>query len=206
MDKEANGPPTESPVNIEVASENFDILTSTATSLKRYLDSLQIEGVEELKLDVDLTNPEITLSVNRQRAMSEGVSTAQIGMQIRTALFGQEVSKIKDGEDEYKVQLRNMEVQRNSLSELLNMKIVFRDMASGLTKSIPISSVVDVDYTSTYGSIKRKDVKRVITIFSNVLSGYTPTAVNAKLTNAIKDFNLILSVSLSLFLRRLPLV
>jgi multidrug efflux pump subunit AcrB len=120
--------------------------------------------------------------------MSEGVSTAQIGMQIRTALFGQEVSKIKDGEDEYKVQLRNMEVQRNSLSELLNMKIVFRDMASGLTKSIPISSVVDVDYTSTYGSIKRKDVKRVITIFSNVLSGYTPTAVNAKLTNAIKDF------------------
>ena len=188
VDKEANGPPTESPVNIEVASENFDILTSTATSLKRYLDSLQIEGVEELKLDVDLTNPEITLSVNRQRAMSEGVSTAQIGMQIRTALFGQEVSKIKDGEDEYKVQLRNMEVQRNSLSELLNMKIVFRDMASGLTKSIPISSVVDVDYTSTYGSIKRKDVKRVITIFSNVLSGYTPTAVNAKLTNAIKDF------------------
>lgn len=188
VDKEANGPPTESPINIEVASENFDVLTTTATRLKRYLDSLQIAGVEELKLDVDLTNPEIALTVNRQRAMTEGVSTAQIGMQIRTALFGQEVSKIKDGEDEYKIQLRNMEVQRKSLSELLNMKIVFRDMATGLTKSIPISSVVDVDYTSTYGSIKRKNVKRVITIFSNVLSGHTPTEVNAKLAKAIKNF------------------
>ncbi|MEO5650281.1 MAG: efflux RND transporter permease subunit [Ginsengibacter sp.] len=190
VDKEASGPPTESPVNIEVSSENFESLTSTASDLKVYLDSLQIPGVEGLKMDVDLTNPEITLTVNRQRALTEGVSTAQIGQQIRTALFGLEVSKIKDGEDEYKIQLRNMEVQRKNLSELLNMKIVFRDMASGgQVKQIPISSVVDVDYTSTYGSIKRKNVKRVITLFSNVLSGYTPTEVNAKLMTAIKSFD-----------------
>ena len=187
--QESSGPPTDPPINIEVASEDFDVLTSTATSLKTYLDSLQIPGVEDLKLDVDLTNPEITLTVNRERALIEGVSTAQIGQQIRTALFGREVSKIKDGEDEYKIQLRNDEIQRQSLADLLNMKIVFRDMATGgQVKQIPISSLVDVDYTSTYGSIKRKNVKRVITLFSNVLSGYTPTAVNQQLTTAIRDF------------------
>lgn len=188
--QEQNGPPTDPPINIEVASENFDQLTSTAKDLKNYLDSLQIPGIEDLKLDVDLTNPEITLSINRQRAMIEGVSTAQIGQQIRTALFGLEVSKIKEGEDEYKIQLRNNEVQRKSLSDLLNMNIVFRDMASGgQVKSIPISSLVDVDFTSTYGSIRRKNVKRVITIFSNVLNGYTPTAVNQEITAAIKNFD-----------------
>ena len=109
---------------------------------------------------------------------------------MRTALFGREVSKIKDGEDEYKIQLRNLEVERQSLSELLNMKVVFRDQAAGgAVKQIPISTLVDVDYTSTYGSIKRKDVKRVITIFSNVLTGYTPTDVNEKIATAINDFN-----------------
>ena len=188
--QESSGPPTEPPINIEISSENFEELTSTATNLKNYLDSLQIPGVEELKMDIDLTNPEITLTINRERAMIEGVSTAQIGQQIRTALFGREVSKIKDGEDEYKIQLRNLEVQRQSLSELLNMKIVFRDMGSGgAIKQIPISSLVDVDYTSTYGSIKRKNVKRVITLSSNVLSGYTPTEVNARLKTAINNFN-----------------
>lgn len=188
--KEQNGPPTESPVNIEVSSEDFDALTSTAVSLKRYLDSLHVPGVEDLKMDVDLTNPEVTLSINRERAQIEGVSTAQIGQQIRTALFGQEVSKIKDNEDEYKIWVRNNEVQRQNLTDLLNMNIVFRDMASGgQVKSIPISNVVDVDFTSTYGSIKRLNVKRVITLFSNVLSGYTPTDVNDKLALAIKDFN-----------------
>lgn len=188
--QESSGPPTDPPINIEISSENFDHLTSSATGLKTYLDSLQIPGVEELKMDVDLTNPEITLTVNRERALIEGVSTAQIGQQIRTALFGREVSKIKDGEDEYKIQLRNLEVQRKSLSDLLNMKIVFRDMGSGgQIKQIPITSLVDIDYTSTYGSIKRKNVKRVITLSSNVLSGYTPTEVNARIKTAINDYN-----------------
>jgi len=187
--QESSGPPTDPPINIEVQSEDFNNLTSTAKSLKTYLDSLQIPGVEELKMDVDLTNPEITLTVNRERAMTAGVSTAQIGQQLRTALFGREVSKIKDGEDEYKIQLRNNEIQRQSLSELLNTKIVFRDIAAGgAIKQIPISTLVDVDYTSTYGSIKRKNVKRVITLFSNVLDKYTPTEVNAKIKTAIDNF------------------
>ena len=189
VDQESGGPPTEPPINIEVESEDFDKLTETAKALQQYLDSLQIPGVEDLKMDVDLTNPEIMLTVNRQRAQIEGVSTAQIGMQLRTALFGREVSKIKDGEDEYKIQLRNDELQRSSLSELLNMKLVFRDQAAGgAVKEIPITTLVDVDYTSTYGSVKRKNVKRVITLTSNVLSGYTPTAVNDQLASAIADF------------------
>lgn len=189
VSQEQSGPPTDPPINIEVACEDFDQLTSTASALKNYLDSMQIPGIEDLQMDVDLTNPEITLSIDRQRAMIEGVSTAQIGQQIRTALFGLEVSKIKDGEDEYKIQLRNNELQRKSLADLLNMNIVFRDISTGKIKSIPISSLVTVDFTSTYGSIKRKNVKRVITLFSNVLSGYTPTAVNQKIATAIQNFD-----------------
>ena len=188
VDQESSGPPTEPPINIEVTSEDFDHLTKTAVALKNYLDNKQIAGVEELKLDVDLTNPEITLSIDRERAMIEGVSTAQIGMAIRTALFGREVSKIKQGEDEYKIQLRNIDLQRKNIADLLNMRIVFREMTGGI-KQIPISSLVKIDYTSTYGSIKRKNVKRVITLYSNVLSGFTPTDVNEKLKDAIDAFN-----------------
>ena len=193
VDKEANGPPTESPINIEVSSEDFDHLTKTAVDLKNFLDNKQIAGVEELKLDVDLTNPEVTLSIDRERAMIEGVSTGQIGMAIRTALFGREVSKIKDGEDEYKIQLRNNEIRRSSLTDLLNMRLTFRDMATGQIKQVPIGGLIKIDYTSTYGSIKRKNVKRVITIYSNVTGGFTPTDVNQEITSAISDFKNVYS-------------
>jgi len=188
--QEQGGPPTDPPVNIEVSSENFDDLTKTAVALKNFLDSARVPGVEELKMDVDLNNPEITLTIDRERAMIEGLSTAQIGMQLRTALFGREISKIKDEEDEYKIQLRNIEIQRNSLSDLLNMRIVYRDFATGQVKQVPISSVAKIDYTSTYGSIKRKNLKRVISIRSNVLSNTTPNEVNAQLAVVIRDFKL----------------
>jgi multidrug efflux pump len=190
VNQEASGPPTEPPINIEIASEDFDNLIKTAVGLKNYLDSIRVPGVEELKMDVDLTNPEVSLSVDRERAMIEGVSTGQIGMQIRTALFGREVSKIKDGEDEYKIQLRNEELQRKSLPDILNMKITFRDMASGQVKHVPISSLVKVDYTTTLGNVKRKDNKRSIILRSNVdeTGGANANTVNAELKNHIDKF------------------
>jgi multidrug efflux pump len=189
VDQEQNGPPTDPPVNIEVASDDFDNLIKTAVALKNYLDSLQTPGVEELKMDVDLTNPEITLTVDRQRAMTEGITSSQIGQELRTALFGLEASKIKEGKDEYKIQIRNLAVQRKSLVDLLNMNITYRDIASGgAIRNVPISSLVHVDYTSTLGSVKRKNQKRVITLKSNVLNGFTPTAVNQQLTQQIADF------------------
>ena len=191
VDQESGGPPTDPPINIEVASEDFDNLVKTSVNLKNYLDSIQVPGVEELKMDVDLNNPEITLTVDRQRALIEGVSSAQVGLQIRTALFGKEISKIKEGKDEYKIQLRNNELQRKSLSELLNMRISFRDFASGgQVKNIPISALVKVDPTSTFGSVKRKNQKRLITLRSNVLTtqGFNATAVNQVLTGHLASF------------------
>jgi multidrug efflux pump len=189
VDQEQNGPPTDPPVNIEVASDNFDDLIKTAVSLKNYLDSIQTPGVEELKMDIDLTNPEITLTVDRQRAMIEGINSSQIGQELRTALFGLESSKIKEGKDEYKIYIRNLEHQRKNLNDLLNMNITYRDIASGgAIRNVPISSLVHIDYTSTLGSVKRKNQKRTITLKSNVLNGYTPTAVNQDLTKSITDF------------------
>jgi multidrug efflux pump subunit AcrB len=191
VNQESGGPPTDPPINIEIASEDFDAMIKTASSLKNYLDSIRVPGVEELKMDVDLKNPEITLSIDRERALIEGVSTAQIGMQIRTALFGKEISKIKEGKEEYKIQLRNNAIQRRSLTDLLNMRISFRDMASGgAVKNIPISALVKVDPTSTLGSVKRKNQKRLITLRSNVLTteGYNATGVNQVISKHIANF------------------
>jgi len=191
VNQEQGGPPTDPPVNIEIASDNFDDLIKTAVALKNYLDSIQTPGVEELKMDIDLTNPEITLTVDRQRAMIEGINSSQIGQELRTALFGLESSKIKEGKDEYKIYIRNLESQRKSLTDLINMNITYRDIAAGgAIRNVPISSLVHLDYTSTLGSVKRKNQKRTITLKSNVLTtqGYTAPGVNVELAKSIANF------------------
>jgi len=185
---EQNGPASGAPVNIEVIGEEFDDIVRTAVSLKNYLDSVNVPGVENLKLDVDVTKPELTLTIDRERANREGLSTAQIGMELRTALFGRESSKLKEGEDEYKIQIRYADQLRNNITDLRNMRITFRDFNTGQVRQVPISSVVKFDYNSTLGGVKRKNLKRVITVYSNVLDGYDPNQVNLKLSQAIAAF------------------
>jgi len=52
-----------------------------------------------------------------------------------------------------------------------------------------MGSFVNVDYTSTLGSVKRKGYKRVITLNSNLLRGYTTTEVNKTLAGHIQNFS-----------------
>lgn len=189
--KEDGGPPTDPPVNIEVAGDKFEEIASVASQLKNFLDTNQIYGIENLKMDVDLNNPEISVNVNRERAMTEGLTTGQIGMEIRTAIFGKEVSKLKDGEDEYKIQLRYTDLQRNNVTDLLNMRITFMDMNTMQIKQVPLSAVATVDYTNTSGAIRRKNVKRTIQLQSNVLDPSMVAKVNQELAAKISDFKTI---------------
>ncbi len=186
--QEDAGPPTEPPVNIEVAGDNFESIAKVATALKNYLDTNRVAGVENLKMDVDLTSPEITVSVDREKAMLEGLYTAQVGMELRTAIFGKEIGKLKDGEDEYKIQLRDVDLMRNNITDLLNFRITYRDFNTFAVKQIPLSAVAKIEYTNTSGGIKRKNLKPTIQLQSNVLNPAMVASINAELALKIEDF------------------
>lgn len=186
--QEDAGPPTDPPVNIEIAGDNFESISKVAYDLQNHLDTNRIAGIQNLVMDVDLNNPEITINIDRERALAEGLSTAQIGMELRTAVFGKEVSKLKDGEDDYKIQLRYQDLKRNNITDLMNMRIVFRDFNSGQIKQIPVNSVAKVDYTNTTGGVKRKNLKRTIQIQSNVTDPSLTPVINAELKKKIEDF------------------
>ena len=190
VDQEQNGPPVAKPINIEISGENFEELIATSIDLKRYLDSMAVDGVEELKSDLQLNKPEVKIDINRERANREGISTAQIGMALRNAVFGAEVSRFRDDNDDYPIMLRFQENQRNNIEELKNLIITYRDMnMGGMVRQIPLSSVAEVKYTSTYAAIKRKNQKRVITLASNVISDFNPNEVVANIQKEIDNFN-----------------
>jgi multidrug efflux pump len=188
VDKQKSGPPTGKPINIELSSENLDELIATSNNFIHFVDSLNIGGIEELKSDFDNRKPELVINIDRERANREGITTGQIGSEIRTAVLGKEVSKYRDGEDQYPIQLRYEEWQRKDIDRLMNLKITYRDMATGVMRQIPLSSVAKVKYQNTYGGIKRKNLKRVITLSSNVLSGYTANEINWTLQKQLPNF------------------
>ena len=191
VEKNRMGPPTGKPVNIEISSENLDDLVRETDRYKKYLDSLQIPGVQELTSNFLNNKPEIVIDIDRERANREGISTGEIAMAIRTAVFGKEVSKYKEDEDEYPIQLRFTSDVRTNIDKLLNLKFTFRDMGmGGVIRQVPLSSVAKIQYANTYGGINRIQLKRVITLSSEVLSGYTANEVVASITRATQNFKL----------------
>lgn len=188
VEQENGGPPTEPPVNIEISGDEYEVISKVAQNLSNYLDQHKTFGVENLRMDVDLNSPEIAIHVDREKATMEGLSTAQVGMELRTGVFGKEISKIKQGEDEFKIQLRYQSDLRNNVTDLLNQRITFMDMNTMQVKSIPIGAIATIDYSSTSGAVARKNVKRTIQLQSNVLDPSMAAKANKELAEKIKDF------------------
>jgi multidrug efflux pump subunit AcrB len=182
--QEHGGPPTPKPISVEVRGDDFNQLATVSRSVLRYLDSLAIPGVEELRSDLIVSKPEINIDIDRERANREGISTMQIGSEFRTAILGREATKFRDGEDEIPVVIRLREDQRANINAVENLNITFRDMNSGLLRSVPIAALADVRYTNTLGGIRRKDQERMVTISSNILAEYQPK--QTQVINAVK--------------------
>lgn len=193
--KNESGPPQGPPINIEVRAEDYDTLMHYALEIKKFIDDRRIAGIEELKLDVNKNKPEMPIRIDREKARRFGLSTAQVGDAIRTALFGREISTYKDGEDDYPINIRFSEEYRNNADALMNQKITFRDQSSGRIKQVPISSVATYEKTNTFSAVKRKDLDRVITIQSNVLEGYNANEVVTTITKDLGAFELPESVN-----------
>ncbi len=190
VDKNASGPPTGKPVNIEIKGDKIDSLLVISDRLIKHIDNSGIAGIEELQLDIELGKPELQININRESARRYGISTAQIGSAIRTSVFGKEVSKYKVGEDEYPIVVRLDEKFRNNIGSLMNQKITFRNPINGRLVQVPISSVANIEYSTTYNAIRRINSERVITISSNILKGYNANEINADLQNLMEDYGL----------------
>jgi len=188
VDKTKMGPPTGKPINIEIAGEDLVQLAFTADRFKRYVDSLQIGGIEELKSDFATSKPEIIINLDRERANFEGITAAVVGDAIRTGQLGKEVSRYREGEDQYPIMLRFEENQRKDIEQLINLTITYRDMNSGTIRQIPLSVVAHLDYVNSYGQINRLNLKRVITLSSNVIDGFNANQINGLLKKAIPQF------------------
>ncbi len=188
VDKEAMGPPTGKPVNIEISCDDLDKLMATSEKLILYLDSLKIPGSDKFKTDFESTKPEVVVDINRVRANLQGISTGQVGSEIRSAVYGKEASKYREGEDQYPIQLRFEKEQREDLDQLINLYITYRDMNTGILRAIPLSAVAKIKFQNSVGSISRLNLTRVITVNSNVLTGYTANEVVAAVTRSLPKF------------------
>jgi len=196
--QENAGPPVQKDVSIEMIGDNLDTLVRTSDRLKKFIEQQNIAGIEQLVPDVQADKPEIVFDVDRERANREGITTAQINSALFTSIYGFKASDFRNTkEDNYEIDVRAQKNQRDNIDALKNLKITYRDLATGGSiRQVPISAFTDIRYTNTYANIKHKQSRRVITLGSNVLKSANANEVNIAIGQAIKNFRVPDGVSI----------
>ncbi|SFW48383.1 efflux RND transporter permease subunit [Cellulophaga fucicola] len=176
VEKDSNGPPAGYPINIELEGKDYNELIATAESIKNFINTKNIAGIEEIKIDVNKSKPSMEVVVDREKAGELGVSVAQVGNQLRRALFGEKAGVYKEDGDDYDINVRFNEDLRYNTNALFNQNIIFRDPSNGQIKEIPVSAVASMKNTSGFSAIKHRDNERVVTIYSGLEPGFTDAA------------------------------
>ncbi|WP_275315857.1 efflux RND transporter permease subunit [Tenacibaculum bernardetii] len=188
VEKDANGPPAGAPINIEIEGNDYSELIAVAERMRDFITSKNIPGVDEIKIDVNKDKPGMQVLVDRKKAGELGVSASQVGQQIRNSIFGSKAGIYKEDGEDYDIYVRFNEANRYNTSAIFNQKITFRDNTGGL-KEIPISAVAEHSNNSGFSAIKHKDLKRVVTVYSQLSPGFTDAgAIVNQVQNEMKSF------------------
>ena len=181
LTKERAGPPVGAPISVEVSGEDFEVLGRLSARIKRVV--ADVPGVVDLKDDYDRGRPEIRIVVDREAAALAGLNTRLVASTVRSAIYGTEASEYRIGEDEYDIRVRFKPDKRNTLSDLGRIAIEKDGVIT------PLSAVARIETAGGFGSIRRKDLKRVIAVEGKV-QGRTSDAAMRDVQAALSDFPL----------------
>jgi len=190
VEKDANGPPAGAPINIEIEGPDYSELIATAERMRDFINSKNIAGIDELKIDVNKSKPSMQVEVDRKKAGELGVNTGQVGQQLRNSIFGAKAGTYKEAGEDYDIYVRFNKDNKYNTSALFNQKITFRDMASGQIKEVPVSVLAKQKNKSGFSAIKHKNTKRVVTVYSALAPGFTdPAIIVTNIQEEMKNFS-----------------
>ena len=197
VEKDSNGPPAGYPISIQLTGIDYQEMLTEADKMIAFINSKNIPGIERLSVDINKESPELEVKVDRVNAGSLGVSTGQLGFNLRRSVYGQEISTYKEGDNDYNITMRMQDDQRKNESVLFNQSLTFRNQNNGQMMQVPISAVSQTKKTTTYNQIKRKNQKRVMTVYSNVLTGFNGDEITKQIAAELNNYNLSKTVAYS---------
>jgi HAE1 family hydrophobic/amphiphilic exporter-1 len=152
--------------------------------MQSFMEKLRtIPGIVDVGTNFELSQPELRVNVDRVRAADLGVSIDSLAANLRTLVGGEDITTIKQGDNQYFVQLRLDEQFRNEPSKLGNLLI---PAANG---AVRVSDVAQLALGNGPANIQRYNRQRQVTVYAS-MDGL-PLGEAVTLTTAkIKELNM----------------
>ena len=165
-----------------IGAENAPLkLTVTGTDYKaaaafadKALEILKtIPGVSEPELTSEDGNPEITVSVDRDKMAALGLNLQTVGVTMQTAFSGNTDGKFRAGEYEYDINIQFDDFNRKSIDDVRNIIFV-----NNVGQQIKLSQFANVEQGSGPSLLERRDKTAAVSIESQVVGRPVGTVAN----------------------------
>ena len=150
----------ESDIKIELNHQDEETLNQASRDLRDRIK--KISGVTEVAYSYEEGKSEYIFKINEQ-GLALGLTSSEIGRQIRAAFFGAEVQRFQRNSSEVIVYVRYNKKERESLETLKNMRIRLADK-----REIPLTQVAEIVEQNGYSQIETRNGKRIVAITGDV--------------------------------------
>ena len=152
------------PVEFNIRGRDWNELGRASTSI---MERMRESGlVTDVDGDYQVGMPEVQVVPDRNKAADLGVSMAEIGETINSAIGGQRIGKFKDKGRRFDIRVRLLAQQRERPEDI--NRLLVRGDTGGLVR---LGDIVRIEQRPTLQAIARRDRERAITIFANVAPG-----------------------------------
>lgn len=167
-----------SPIQLVVRGTNLEKVDSTAAMVKEIMK--KTPGTADVKFSIDDPKPEISIKINRAKMEELGLSVADVGATLRTALAGNTDSKYRDGSNDYDIKIGFDKFDRQNIFDVA--KIAFLNNRGQL---VELNQFADISQTMGPSMLERVDRMSSITVNSNVI-GRASGTVGAEILESLK--------------------
>ena len=148
-----------------------------------------VKGLVDLDSSMKANKPTIDVEIKRDLATDAGLSTAQIGAQLRTLVAGQTVGNWRAQNDQtYDVNVRLAPDSRRSPADLGRLPFVVGSSADGTSRVVRLNQVANVIESTGANQINRRDLQREVAINANVY-GAAGGEVSAGIKTELESIN-----------------
>lgn len=170
-------------VSVNLYGDDLDELQQAARDVAAKMQG--VEGLESVEDGIGETSPEIRFIVDKDKAMKEGITVAQVYAQVSQALTTERTSTAVTYEGEtYDVIIINGEEAELTPAYVRNYTFTVTTM-TGESKTIRLGDIAEVVQTETANSIRRLDQRRYITVSGVIADGYNVSLVTGEVEKAL---------------------
>jgi multidrug efflux pump len=180
-EKVSGGPPVGKPISIKVQGKYLDDIKKASVALQQFIKTL--DGTKEITDDFPPGKEEIKINVDEEKAALYGFTTQYVAMNVRYAFDGVEATEYRDGDDEVDVVVKYQEKNRESLDDILNLKLT-----NNRGQTVALSDMVRFEIKPGATEIKRFDEKRTIMVTGEINEDVTSMdVINAALIDKFPE-------------------